>query len=401
MAASIEIVLRKDKVNKYNESPLHVRIIKNRRVNYVSTGIKMPLKYWDEEMRKVKRGFPNSQRVNNYLNTLKVKYQDEVLKEETKNTAISSKQIKKRITGNNNSEFFEVANHLIEKYKLSNKTRTRKKADSICEKIRKFTGRQKLLFEDITQDFLHKYEIFLANKMKNKVNTINKDLRFIRRVINEGYRLSLISQDSNPFNNYILKTEKTIKQFLSEKEIEKIENLNLDDAPKQAIHRDMFIFSCYTGGLRVSDTLLLQWKSLEKTHIYLSIKKTDTPLSIKLPDRSIEIIDRYRIKKTNKSFIFPILDEGLDLDKNPEVEQAISNATALINKNLKIIAGKAKIEKNLTFHVARHTWATRALRKGISIDKVSKLMGHSAIKETQIYAKIVNEDLDKAMDVFN
>lgn len=84
-----------------------------------------------------------------------------------------------------------------------------------------------------------------------------------------------------------------------------------------------------------------------------------------------------------------------------EIDDAISSATAYINKNLKLITSKTDIEKKISFHISRHTWATRALRKGISIDKVSKLMGHSAIKETQVYAKIVNSELDKAMDAFN
>ena len=79
----------------------------------------------------------------------------------------------------------------------------------------------------------------------------------------------------------------------------------------------------------------------------------------------------------------------------------ISGATAIVNKNLKIISKLAEIDKNISFHLSRHTFATRALTKGISIDKVSKLLGHSSIKETQIYAKIINTELDKAMDVFN
>ena len=69
--------------------------------------------------------------------------------------------------------------------------------------------------------------------------------------------------------------------------------------------------------------------------------------------------------------------------------------------NLKRIAKKAGIKKNLSFHTSRHTFATWALRKGIRIEYVSKLLGHASIKETQIYAKIVNEELDKAMEVFN
>ena len=96
-----------------------------------------------------------------------------------------------------------------------------------------------------------------------------------------------------------------------------------------------------------------------------------------------------------------MLPNGIDLN-DPQVSyNQISSATAYINKNLKLLATKAEIEKPLSFHISRHTWATRALRKGVSIDKVSKLMGHAQLRETQIYAKIVNEELDKAMDVFN
>jgi site-specific recombinase XerD len=72
-----------------------------------------------------------------------------------------------------------------------------------------------------------------------------------------------------------------------------------------------------------------------------------------------------------------------------------------MNKNLKIIRTDLELSKKLNFHTSRHTWATSALRKGMRIEYVSKLMTHSNIKTTQIYAKIVNSELDKAMDVFN
>ncbi|MBK8369619.1 MAG: integrase catalytic domain-containing protein [Bacteroidetes bacterium] len=154
--------------------------------------------------------------------------------------------------------------------------------------------------------------------------------------------------------------------------------------------------------MRVSDVLKLKWKYIDKTHINLTIKKTGSQLSIKIPDKAFKIIEKYKPKKVEKdNYIFPMLPNGLKEDDLVLLDTEISGATAYINKNLKTIAEKAKIGKPLSFHISRHTWATRALRKGISIDKVSKLMGHAQIKETQIYAKIVNEELDKAMDVFN
>ncbi len=96
-----------------------------------------------------------------------------------------------------------------------------------------------------------------------------------------------------------------------------------------------------------------------------------------------------------------MLQNNIDLNNPRELDNAISSATSYINKNLKIICKKIGVEKNLSFHISRHTFATRALRKGISIDKVSKILGHSSIKETQVYAKIVSSEMDKAMDIFN
>ena len=116
----------------------------------------------------------------------------------------------------------------------------------------------------------------------------------------------------------------------------------------------------------------------------------------------MEIINKNKEPKVDpNSYIFPILDQNLDLKDRENLDRVISGANAYINKNLKIIAEKAKINKNISFHTSRHTWATRALRLGVSIDKVSKLMGHAQIRETMVYAKIVNSELDKAMDAFN
>ena len=167
------------------------------------------------------------------------------------------------------------------------------------------------------------------------------------------------------------------------------------------LHKDMFMFSAYAG-LRVSDMLQLQWKHFDGTLINFTVKKTNNQLSIKVPNKGLEILEKYKTANSKSNdYIFGMLPPNTFLLSAKEIDDAISSATAYINKNLKLIAKKAKIEKKISFHIARHTWATRALRKGISIDKVSKLMGHAAIKETQVYAKIINSELDKAMDTFN
>ena len=178
--------------------------------------------------------------------------------------------------------------------------------------------------------------------------------------------------------------------------------MDLGDSEQKYLHRDMFIFASYACGLRVSDVLKLKWQNINKTHINLTIKKTSSQLSIKIPDKAFQILDKYKPKKVVlDNYVFPMLPNGMKEADFIKLDNEISKATALINKSLKAISEDSEIGKHISFHISRHTWATRALRKGISIDKVSKLMGHAQIKETQIYAKIVNEELDKAMDIFN
>ncbi|MEO6962226.1 MAG: site-specific integrase [Puia sp.] len=401
MAATVEVVYRKDKTNEKNEAPIYIRITKNRKVQYVATGHKINKKHWDERLRKVKSSYANSVRLNHYLNKLKVEYQDGVLQQETKNMTISAKTLKSAINGSISTDFFRVAEMLIQGYAADKKIRTCNKARSIIQKLGRFVKCGSLPFDEVTPMFLTKYEQHLKTDVKNRINTIDKDMRFIRRVFNEARRLEVITNMRSPFESYKSKKERTQRIYLSEDELNKIESVTLPKDSQLSLYRDMFVFSCYAGGLRISDLLLLQVGYYDGTHINFTIKKTGSQLSIKLPEKAKAILEKYyNDKSRNKEFIFPVLKKGVSSDPE-KLNQAISSATAYINKMLKKVALLAEVDKSISTHIARHTWATRALRFGISIDKVSKLMGHADIKETQLYAKIVNKELDKAMDQFN
>jgi integrase len=227
-------------------------------------------------------------------------------------------------------------------------------------------------------------------------------MKFIRQVFNSAFKEDLIEYHQNPFLKYHIKPEKTERSYLTEQELEQIQNLSLPERSRLELHRDMFVFAAYAGGLRVSDVLQLKWKNFDGTHVHLSIKKTSQQISIKLPVIAIQILEKQgRREVSPEHFIFPMLSNSLDTSDAFQLDRELSSATAYINKNLRIICSRANIQKPVSFHVSRHTWATRALRKGISIDKVSKIMGHATIAQTQIYARIVNEELDKAMEAFN
>ena len=269
-------------------------------------------------------------------------------------------------------------------------------------KLKGYKSSGTLTFHDITPEFLIKYEQYLITQHGNKTNTIHKDMKFIRKLFNDAIRQDIIEYQNNPFRKYKFKLEKTNRDYLTEEELLKIETLKTNPGSRLELHRDMFVFAAYAGGIRVSDVLKLQWENYDGTHLHITIKKTGVQVSIKVPNKALAILKKYlNCQSKKEAFIFPMLPECTNLADPQQLDLAISRGTAYINKNLKIIAKCAGIEKNLSFHISRHTFAVMALKKGISIDKVSKLMAHSNIRETQIYAKVVNEELDKAMDAFN
>ena len=244
--------------------------------------------------------------------------------------------------------------------------------------------------------------MYLRTTLSNTTNTIHGNYKIIRRLINEAVSEEIVPFEKNPFLRYKMKTEKTTIEYLTDDELTKFEKLELIAGTKFDIHRDMYVFAAYTGGIRISDVLQLQWKNFNGIHIIIQIQKTGSPLSVKVPSTALVILKKYKIPETKPDdFIFPILKNEFDFTDPHYLFKAISSATAYTNKDLKEIAIKAKIKKRLHFHTSRHTFATRALRKGMRMEYASKIMGHSNLKTTQIYAKVVNEELDKAMEVFD
>ena len=398
--ASVKIVFRKDKLNKKNMAPIHFRMIKHRRIRYISSKIMLEQKYWSELKNAVKPSHPNSTRINSKLTNQLAELQDEIYGYETKEKSLNTAALKAKIMGKDPVDFMTYAKEVVADYLKAGQIGTHDKNNSILNKLEKYLNGRRLDFQDLTIQFLVKYEKYLRYKIKNHPNTINNSMKFFRKVYNQAVRQDVIEPRKNSFDNYEMKTHKTGKAYLTEKELEKFDNVDTPGKSRISVHQDMFVFACYAAGLRVSDVLRLEWSCFDGVYLHVHIKKTDSQLSIKCPTRVLEIIDFYKKENRSDRFIFPVLDDDLDFKDLAYTDRRISTATALINKNLKIIATSAKIKKNISFHVSRHTWATRALTKGMSIEKVSRLLGHSNIKETQVYAKIVGKSLDEGMDLF-
>ena len=405
--ASLAKIIRLDKTNKKGEAPVYFRIIKHRKVRYIASGVKLEAKYWNPKKEVVRSNHKNHKRLNSYLANKFTELQDKVFEFETISKSLSTSMLKEHIMGKAPTKFIEYGKKDLKRLWEAGKIGTHDKRKSIINKLDNYMDGRQLYFQNIDFKFLQEYENYLRKHHKNGTNTIYRDLKYFKTLFNNAIREGLIDPSINPFLRYQLKTEKTHREYLTEEELSKIENYQAVPYSRIDLHRDMFVFAAYAGGLRISDVLLLEYAFFDGNHLHTGIRKTGTQLSIQMPQKALAIIEKWKTApKASRRFVFPILPDTLDRkdesSKNKKViDDLLSSATAYINKNLKVVAKDVGIKKKVSTHIARHTWATRALRKGISIDKVSKLMGHAQIRETQIYAKIVNEELDRAMDKFD
>ena len=201
-------------------------------------------------------------------------------------------------------------------------------------------------------------------------------------ILNDAVRRKLIP--SNPVHYLTredrkpIKAEKSQRGFLT---IDEVKKLLESDYTSNDIRRG-FLFSCFTG-LRLCDVENLRWNDIKKRgdNMYLDIvtQKTGEPITIKLNNQALRCLPE---DKGGSVFDFPRHREG-------------------VNRLLKEWAKEAGIEKNVCYHMSRHTFATMELTMGADLYVVSKLMGHSEVGVTQIYADIINKKREEAVDLMD
>ena len=400
--ATVQLIFNKKKKTKEGLVPFYLRIIKDRKAKEVSLGIKIHIDDWDFEKNRVRKSEKNYQEINHLLTEKLAEAQALTMNLESENKYVRPKKIRNAILGLSTESFTKFAERNVAKLEKQGKIGTWAKEKAILAKLKKYANEKELSFFDMDVAYITKYEDHLRDKLENAVNTIHTNLKFIRKLFNQAVREEILPIEMNTFLRYKIKREQVQKDFLTDEELQKLEELELAPDIKLNQHRNLFIFATYSGGIRISDLLQLKWQNYNKGKLFLKITKTNDQLTIKLPDKAMEILNFYKKPDSKKTdFIFPLLKNDFDYSDPKVLHKAIASATSYTNKNLGILATKCKINKRIHFHVSRHTFATRALSNGMRMEHVSKLMAHKSIRTTEIYAKIVNKDLDKSMVDFN
>ena len=233
---------------------------------------------------------------------------------------------------------------------------------------------------EITPMFITDFELYLRTACKCGYNTAAKFLLFLKSIIIVARNNGILTKD--PFANYKIQMKKVDRGYLTEDEIKIILKKKMVSERLEHV-RDLFIFSCFTG-LAYSDVANLREENIRKSFdgklwIMTKRQKTNTDVNVPLLDIPKMILKKYKGKLPNGK-ILPV----------------ISNQK--LNAYLKEIADICGIKKNLTFHQSRHTFATTTtLAKGVPIETVSKMLGHTNIETTQIYARITNSKIGNDM----
>ena len=383
--------LRSNHVNKDGKSMVMLRCSLNgERANFGSTGIGVDPKTWDCTKSRVKGKNTEALSTNLQLSNLEDLVTSLYYKYE-KTDKLSLERIKQDYLGKTVStetimELFEAHNEDVKKQvgcgglsttSYSKYELVRKR---FAQMILKQYRRKDLRLTEVTPFVIHDFELYLRTEIGQSPNTATKTLKTFKSVILFGIRNGLMT--NNPFANIRFHLKGVDRGYLEDDELNRLMNKEIGNK-RLSLIRDLFVFSCFTG-LAYIDLANLKGENIVTLNGVEWIKgrrvKTGTLINVVLLDIPKRLILKYTDDKRRKEHLFPI----------------ISNQK--MNEYLKEIAAICDIDKNLTCHIARHTFATMALSKGVPIESVSKMLGHTNIRTTQIYAKVTDKKIEHDME---
>lgn len=385
--------LKKAKVNSLGEVPIYLRITIDGKITEISTKRTIQPSKWNSKSQKSSGSTEESKSLNFYLKSFEQKVYDayhQLMKDKSKVTteALKNKLLGKGEVTRTLISIFEDHNERMDKLvgkEFAQGTLTRYKT---CLKHTKEFLKWKYSISDIDikeidYTFLNDFEFYLRTEKSCGNNSAVKYIMNFGKIIRSSLAKGWIDKD--PYLNYDSTFNEVHRVFLNDEEIEKLFTKDFKNERLSQV-RYIFLFSCFTG-LAYIDTQKLTHDNINvgldgNKWIFTKRQKTKITSNIPLLYQAEQIIERYRNHPAcvNKGTLLPVL------------------SNQKMNAYLKEIADLCGINKELTYHIARHTFATTVtLSNGVSIESVSKMLGHKNIRTTQHYAKILDKKVSEDM----
>lgn len=391
--------IKRERIDAKGFVPIYTRITIDGQRTFLSTKRKVIENQWD----KVKgRAFPlngNLNSLNKHLEVINTTVYNAYSQLLIKKKRITIENLRRELSGDNeesHSILSLVRQHNREfesligvRYSTGSYKNYKTTLKLIEDFIQKCYSKNDLHIEELTYSFANSYYNYLVSRDICNNNGAVKHIQRLKKITLYAYRLGIIA--GKPLENMQLRLQPYSRKILDWKDLMKINNLDIVN-PTTDIVRKVFLIQCYTG-LAYSDIKKLSNKNIstgvdDKSWIFIERTKTKITSTIPLLPQAADIINHF---VSNKVW----------LDEQPIIP-VLSNQK--MNKHLKTIAELALIKIPLSTHVARHTFATTvALSHGVPIETISKMLGHTNIRTTQIYAKVleykISTDMGKLVDV--
>lgn len=395
--ATVRVVLRKKK-NKAGLYPLAIRITKDRKSSYLNTGQYIEEKYWDARNRNVRKSHPNSKVLNSFITTKVAEANDKVLKSEMIAEYQTVSDIKTNIVATKGLDFFAVGNMHLQNLKNRNKHHQYDTELGRLNKFKEFLGKDILPFNKLNVSVLKKFETYLLHQKNLAPRTVVNYLILIRTVYNLAISEAITDRGLYPFGKgkMTIRIPESQKIGFTTEEIQKLENAEgITDAQQKAVH--IWLVSFYFAGIRVGDVLKLKWSDFNDGRLLYRMNKNSKLVSLKVPEKAIEIFNFYKEGSDYNDLVFPQL-AGVNLNDTEEVTKRTQSITRNLNRRLKIAAKQLGIKKNISMHIARHSFGNISGDK-IPIQMLQKLYRHSSVTTTIRYqANFIHKDADDALD---
>jgi site-specific recombinase XerD len=384
--------LKRDKQKANGNVPLFCRItVDGKEARF---GMKKDIhpKFWDVKTGKAAGRTGEATEINTLLDNTKsaiIKVYRELQERENN---VSAEKIKNAFLGidikhQNLLELFDrhnrekkllvgisIAKSTYNKYRITR--------DHLADYLKEWHHLSDISLKEINHKFVCDFETFLLTAKGSEENTIAKYMQMFKHVTGLAVKYGWIQ--NNPFSDYKIHLKKTDRGYLTQEEIEILINWKFAEKHLEKV-RDIFVFCCFTG-LSYIDVKRLTGEEIKTSFdgglwIMGKRRKTDVGYNVPLLEIPKRILEKYK-----------------DTLRNGKALPVTTNQYS--NVYLKKIGEMCGLKKKLTFHLSRHTFATLTLSKGVSIESVSKMLGHTNIQTTQIYARITNEKIGNDMALF-
>ncbi len=400
--ATLKTVLHTKLDNKGNKDyRLALRLTVNRKRSYYHLGQKVEPKFWDVNGGKVKSSHSRHKQLNRLIRKKYDEIEDVIFEMEASKQNYTAKQIIDSIRKNTKRlSFFELADEHVADLIRANKHNRAISDRSKINRIKEFAKKRNLAFEEIDEFLLKKLKIYLRTTVGQSERSVMNVFVMIRLLYNSAISKKIVDQKFYPFGKDKIKIKypQTIKIGLDESEIHKIEQLELKEGTPIWHTRNVFLFSFYLAGIRISDVLRMRWSDIIADRLYYKMSKNDKVDSLKLPTPVFNILAYYREDKRNNSdYIFPEL-KTIPIKDSKAIYSRIKNSIKRLNSNLSTIANLAEIDKKITNHIARHSFGNIAGDK-VSPQMLQKLYRHTHLSTTIGYqGNFIHKNADEALD---